>query len=113
MFMSSIVWSYNKNLLHYGALKKHLVVGKFQLMKENIIFRTFNKKRIKNLVSSILCITINRFYGCYCDSSKRDLYNISFSITFVNNNPHNYCNMRQFLFVMDDIGVSWAIDVLG
>ena len=25
----------------------------------------------------------------------------------------SYYNMRQFVFVMDDTGVSWAIDVLG
>ena len=29
MFMSSIVWSYSKDLLHHAALKKDLVVGKF------------------------------------------------------------------------------------
>ena len=26
----SIVWSYSKDLLHHGALKIHIVVGKFQ-----------------------------------------------------------------------------------
>ena len=30
MLMSSIVWSYSKDLLHHAALKVHLVVGKFQ-----------------------------------------------------------------------------------
>ena len=30
MFISSIVWSYSKDLLHHAALKIHLVVGKFQ-----------------------------------------------------------------------------------
>ena len=30
MFMSSIVWSYSKDLLHHAALKIHFVVGKFQ-----------------------------------------------------------------------------------
>ena len=46
-------------------------------------------------------------------TAQNMIYKLSFSITFVNNNPLSYYNMRQFVFVMDDIGVSWAIDVLG
>ena len=38
MFMSSIVSSYSKDVLHYAALKKHLVVGMF---KENLICSYF------------------------------------------------------------------------
>ena len=53
--MSSIVWSYSKDLLHHAALKIHLVVRKFQ---GKINFSYFLLK-MKNLVSSILCITIN------------------------------------------------------
>ena len=37
MLMSSIVWSYSKDLLHHAALKIHLVVGKFQGGKKKII----------------------------------------------------------------------------
>ena len=72
MFISFIVWSYSKDILHHAAaLKIHLVVGKFQ----GIFFwgGTLVKNEGKQMVSSVLCITINRFYGCYCDSSKHDI----------------------------------------
>ena len=88
MLMSSIVWSYSKDLLHHAAIKIHLVVGKFQGKKKSV-YHTFSKKK-KKFVSSILCITINRVYACIaivCDSSKHD-NRLSFSITFMNNNPH-------------------------
>ena len=67
MLMSSIVWSYGKDLLHHAALnlKIHLVVGEFQGGKK-IFYRTFSIKKKKKKVS------INGVYGCYCDSSKHD-----------------------------------------
>ena len=52
---------------------------------------------MKFFVSSILCIIINRVYGCHSDSSKH-----SFGITFVN----NIAIYETVVFVMDDIGVS-------
>ena len=60
------------------------------------------------MVSSILCITINIIESMDAIVTAQDMiYKLSFSITFVNFNPH--CNMRQFDFVMDDIGVRCAI----
>ena len=38
-------------------------------------------------------------------TAQNMIYKLSFSITFVNNNPH-IATRGQFVFVMDDIGVS-------
>ena len=40
MIMSSIVWSYSKDLLHHAVLKIHLVVGKVS-SKEKVILSSF------------------------------------------------------------------------
>ena len=45
-------------------------------------------------------------------TAQNMIYKLSFSITFVNNNPH-IAIWDSLFFVVDDIGVSWAIDVLG
>ena len=45
-------------------------------------------------------------------TAQNMIYKLSFSITFVNNNPH-ISIWDSLFFVMDDIGVSWAIDGLG
>ena len=37
--------------------------------------------------------------------TAQNMINCHYGISFVNNDPHN-CNRRQFVFVMDDIGVS-------
>ena len=42
VFMTTIIWSYSKDLLHHAcSTKMHLVAGKFQ---EKCIFRTFSKQ---------------------------------------------------------------------
>ena len=96
MIMSSIVWSNSKDLLHLAALNIHLVVGKFQ--GKNKIFVLLILKQVKILfLPSLICIAINRVCGCYCDSSKHDIYILSFSITLMNNNPHIAIGESLFL----------------
>ena len=77
MFMYSTVWSYSKDILHHTAQKIHLVVRKFQgKIKFFILLVKYKKFGFFHLM-----------HGCYCDSSNM-IYKLSFSIMFVNYNPH-------------------------
>ena len=75
--MSSIVWSYSKDLLHHAALKIHLVVGKFQ-GNNNFIALLVLKMHLMHNVESMDAIV----------TAQNMIYKLSFSITFMSINPH-------------------------